>query len=144
MSSPSCVPVSSAKTEFVEFVSGLPQLRKLVNMRDSDGDTALHLAVEKCNPEMVAIILHHPDIDVTVINNKSDPATWKLNSDDINAKTINWVRIFLSTLLAYTTQTSTNKKIKLIIMKGSTAGFLNCLKSTVTINFLGSKDTSDY
>ena len=92
--------VWNEETEFVEFVLGLPQLRKLVNMRDSNGDTALHLAVKKCNPEMVTILLHHPDIDVTVINNKSDPAAWKLNSDDTNAKTINWVRIFLSKLLA--------------------------------------------
>ena len=67
------------KTEFVEFVLGLPHLRKLVNMRDSDGDTALHLAVEKCNPEMVAILLRHQDIDATVINNKALP-TWKLSS----------------------------------------------------------------
>ena len=45
------------KTEFIKFVLGLPQLRKLVNMRDSNGDTPLHLAVKKCNPEMVAILL---------------------------------------------------------------------------------------
>jgi len=132
------------KTEFVEFVLGLPQLRKLVNMPNSNGDTALHLAVERCNPTMVAALLLHQDIDVTVLNNINQAATWKLSGAYTNAKTLNWVRIFLSTLLAYTTQTSTNKKIKLIIMKGSTAGFLNCLKSTVTINFLGSKDTSDY
>ena len=136
--------VLSEKTEFVEFVLGLPQLRKLVNMPNSNGDTALHLAVERCNPTMVAALLLHQDIDVTVLNNINQAATWKLSGAYTNAKTLNWVRIFLSTLLAYTTQTSTNKKIKLIIMKGSTAGFLNCLKSTVTINFLGSKDTSDY
>jgi len=98
------------KTEFIKFVLALPQLRKLVNMRDSNGDTPLHLAVKKCNPEMVAILLRHQAIDVTIINNAAIPATWKLSSDDNNAKTINWVRIFLSTLLAYTTQTSTKKK----------------------------------
>jgi len=42
--------VWNEETEFVEFVLGLPQLRKLVNMPNSNGDTALHLAVERCNP----------------------------------------------------------------------------------------------
>ena len=98
------------KTEFVEFVLGLPQLRKLVNKRDSNGDTALHLAVLRCHPKMVAALLLHQDIDVTVLNNINQAATWKLSGAYTNAKTLNWVRIFLSTLLVYTTQTSTKKK----------------------------------
>jgi len=89
---------------------------------------------------MVAILLRHQAIDVTIINNAAIPATWKLSSDDNNAKTINWVRIFLSTLLAYTNKHQEKK----IILKERTEGFLNCLKSTVTINFLVSRDTSDH
>ncbi|RLM69413.1 protein ACCELERATED CELL DEATH 6-like isoform X1 [Panicum miliaceum] len=50
--------VWSQQTEFVEFVLGSPQLGKLVNMRNkNDGATALHLAVHKCNPKMVAALL---------------------------------------------------------------------------------------
>ncbi|RLM70125.1 protein ACCELERATED CELL DEATH 6-like isoform X2 [Panicum miliaceum] len=82
--------VWSEKTEFVEFVLGLPQLRKLVNMQDSDGETALHLAIGKCNPKMVAALLLHQDIDVTVIDNSAGPATWKLSGSNANAKTLNW------------------------------------------------------
>ncbi|PVH33790.1 hypothetical protein PAHAL_8G066200 [Panicum hallii] len=78
------------KMEFVEFVLGLPQLRTLVNMQDSDGETALHLAVGKCNPKMVTALLLHQDIDFTVINNLADPATWNLSSAATNAKTLNW------------------------------------------------------
>ncbi|WVZ49506.1 hypothetical protein U9M48_000860, partial [Paspalum notatum var. saurae] len=103
--------------EFVQFIleenSGL---RKLVNMqlqvkaertvRDGDtvqvvpllqySDTALHLAVEKCNPDMVSALPHHPDIDITVIDKDNCAAIWRLaESESKNyAKTINWNKIF--------------------------------------------------
>ena len=102
--------VSNVHMDFAEFVVYSPQLRKLINMQASNGDTALHLAVEKCNPKMVTTLLLHQDIDVTVLNNINQAATWKLSGAYTNAKTLNWVRIFLSTLLVYTTQTSTKKK----------------------------------
>ena len=38
------VAVSSVKTEFVKFVLGSHQLQHLINMADSRGETALHLA----------------------------------------------------------------------------------------------------
>ncbi|RLM57921.1 hypothetical protein C2845_PM18G03270 [Panicum miliaceum] len=86
--------------EFVEFVLGLPQLRTLVNMQNSDGETALHLAVRKCNPKMVTALLLHQDIDFTVINNLADPATWKLSSAATNAKTLNWNEVSMLMLKA--------------------------------------------
>jgi len=48
---------------------------------------------------MVAALLLHQDIDVTVLNNKGIPvpANWKLPTD--HAKTLNWVRMFSLTLL---------------------------------------------
>ena len=61
--------VWQGQMEFVDFVLGLPQFGRHINMRNKDGDTALHLAVQKCNPKMVAALLLHPDIDVTVLNN---------------------------------------------------------------------------
>ncbi|KAG2560985.1 hypothetical protein PVAP13_8KG114600 [Panicum virgatum] len=87
------------KTEFVEFVLGLPHLRKLVNMRDSDGDTALHLAVLKWNPKMVAALLLYQDIDVTVENNEAADATYRL-SVDTKAKTLNWNEVSMLMLKA--------------------------------------------
>ncbi|CAN6380939.1 unnamed protein product [Urochloa humidicola] len=80
--------------EFVEFLLGSTQLFKLVNMRNSAGVTALHLAVRKCNPKMVAALLHHQDIDVTVLDNIGASAIWKLNDATNHAKTLNWVRMF--------------------------------------------------
>ncbi|WVZ49470.1 hypothetical protein U9M48_000828 [Paspalum notatum var. saurae] len=88
--------------EFVQFIlEENSSLRKLVNMQlmvevehelRYDG-TALHLAVEKCNPKMVRALLHHPDIDITVINEKNCAAIWKLSHSDNYAKTINWETI---------------------------------------------------
>jgi ankyrin repeat protein len=63
--------------KFVDFVLRSPQFGRLINMRNEGGDTALHLAVQKCNPKMVAALLLHPDIDVTVLNNNRINATWK-------------------------------------------------------------------
>jgi ankyrin repeat protein len=84
------------QTEFVEFVLGSPQLRKLVNMRDSDGETPLHLAVRMCNPKIVAALLrHNKDIDVTMLHNTGEPAFSRLvHEADEDAKTLNWVHIF--------------------------------------------------
>ncbi|KAJ1276884.1 hypothetical protein BS78_05G250600, partial [Paspalum vaginatum] len=67
-------------TEFVKFVLDSSQLHRLVNTRTIDGDTLLHLAVRKRNPEMVAALLLHQDTDVTLLN----------NDDASQAKTLNW------------------------------------------------------
>ncbi|KAG2559199.1 hypothetical protein PVAP13_8NG293652 [Panicum virgatum] len=88
--------VAYEQTEFVEFVLGSPQLGKLVNIRrKNDGRTALHLAVEKCNPKMVAALLRHPDIDVTVMENDGVPAAWLLFDATDHAKTLNWNEVFM-------------------------------------------------
>uniref|UniRef100_A0A453GWU6 Uncharacterized protein n=1 Tax=Aegilops tauschii subsp. strangulata TaxID=200361 RepID=A0A453GWU6_AEGTS len=80
----------AAYREFVEFVLRTPILRKLVNMQDKNGRTALHLAVARCNPRAVAALLSHVDIDATLLDNKGDIAAWELYSVMKNAKTINW------------------------------------------------------
>jgi len=91
------IAVQSQQTEFVKFVLGLPQLQKLVNMRDENGDTALHVAVRKCDPKMVAALLLHRDIDIAVVNNNGYPVNRTLPTD--RAKTLNWVRMFSLTLV---------------------------------------------
>ncbi|XP_072151623.1 protein ACCELERATED CELL DEATH 6 isoform X2 [Setaria viridis] len=92
--------VWNEQTEFVEFVLGSPQLRRLVNMRDSNGNTALHMAVEKCNPKMVASLLLHQDTDVTVLNNNGASAHWILYGATDHAKTLNWNEVSMLMLKA--------------------------------------------
>lgn len=89
--------VVSDQTDFVNFVLTAQQLRKLVNMRDATGRTALHLSVSKCMPKMLKALLHHQDIDVTVFTSKGIPATWTFDDAIKSAKSLQWVR-YLSSL----------------------------------------------
>ncbi|XP_048566549.1 ankyrin repeat-containing protein ITN1-like isoform X2 [Triticum urartu] len=84
------VAVYDDQVEFTEFILRTPQLRKLINMQDSNGKTALHLAVEKFNPKMVVALLSHDDIDTTVLDNKGVTPAWVLAHVIDHAKTLNW------------------------------------------------------
>ena len=98
--------VDYEKTEFVEFVLGSPQLGKLINMQNSVGDTALSMAVLKCNPKMVASLLHHQDTDVTVVNNGGVPVKGNLYGATDHAKTLNWVRIHVCSVCCWSTKSA--------------------------------------
>ncbi|XP_062197953.1 ankyrin repeat-containing protein At5g02620-like [Phragmites australis] len=87
-------------TEFVKFVLGSQQLRKVINMRDEYGRTALYLAVQRCNPKMIAALLLHPDIDVTVLNNRGAPPTWTLPDALNSAKSLKWNEVSMLMLKA--------------------------------------------
>ncbi|OEL23057.1 hypothetical protein BAE44_0015925 [Dichanthelium oligosanthes] len=92
--------VWSGQTEFVQFVLGSQKLRKLVNAQDSHGETALHLAVRMCNPKLVAALLMHQDIDVTVHATHGSPPNWALSTADDRAKTLNWNEVSMLMLKA--------------------------------------------
>uniref|UniRef100_A0A8R7U1J2 PGG domain-containing protein n=2 Tax=Triticum urartu TaxID=4572 RepID=A0A8R7U1J2_TRIUA len=83
--------------EFVEFIleAETTQLRKVVNMQDIDGKTALHHAVQKCNPKMVAALLSRKDIDKTVIDKFSGSAVRELSNNMHHVKTVNWNEVIM-------------------------------------------------
>ncbi|KAM0859630.1 hypothetical protein ACQ4PT_047062 [Festuca glaucescens] len=85
--------VEAGQTKFAEFILGTPQLRKLINMRDGKGKTALHYAVQKCNPRIVAALLSHMDTDTTLLDKGGLPAVWELRNTTDRAKTLNWNEI---------------------------------------------------
>ncbi|KAF2910377.1 hypothetical protein DAI22_11g095800 [Oryza sativa Japonica Group] len=88
-------------TEFVEFILGAPQLGKLINMRDGKGKTALHHAVRKCNPKIVAALLRKgARIDCTMLDQNRDPAIWELSEAMQHAKTLNWSEVSMLMLQA--------------------------------------------
>uniref|UniRef100_A0A0E0BHB4 PGG domain-containing protein n=1 Tax=Oryza glumipatula TaxID=40148 RepID=A0A0E0BHB4_9ORYZ len=89
------IAVSEGHLEFVKFILESPYLRKLVNMRDDDGNTALHYAVKKCDPRMVAALLSHQDTDVTVLNEVGGEAAWELEGATDYAKTLNWNEVLM-------------------------------------------------
>ncbi|KAE8771513.1 ankyrin repeat-containing protein [Hordeum vulgare] len=80
---------------FVQFILKKKQLRKVINMQDIDGKTALHHAVQKCNPKMVAALLSCKDIDKTVIDNISGSAVRELSHNMHSAKTLNWNEVIM-------------------------------------------------
>jgi ankyrin repeat protein len=84
--------VQADQEEFVKFVLKTPLLRKVVNMQNNNGTTALHNAVQNCNPRIVVGLLSHENIDVTVLDKLGSPAAWQLWGFIENAKTLNWVR----------------------------------------------------
>lgn len=86
--------VDSGQTEFVEFILQSHQLRKLINVRDMNGKTALHCAVQKCHPKMVSHLLRHNDTDFTMVASNGRAAAWELVDSIRNAKTLNWVCVF--------------------------------------------------
>ncbi|KAM0889759.1 hypothetical protein ACQ4PT_027499 [Festuca glaucescens] len=89
------------QAEFVEFVLKAPLLRKVVNMQTNDGKTALHIAVQKCNPRIVVDLLSHEDIDTTIQDNHGNPAAWELGNLMQNAKTLNWNEVIMLMSKAY-------------------------------------------
>ncbi|CAN6362616.1 unnamed protein product [Urochloa humidicola] len=86
--------------EFAKFVLGSEKLRKLINMQDKSGETALHIAVRNCNPKMVAALLHHRDIDITILSEAGQTATWVLFNSSDDARTLNWNEVYMLMLKA--------------------------------------------
>ncbi|CAM0885555.1 unnamed protein product [Alopecurus aequalis] len=85
----------SEQVEFVEFSLKEKLLNKLVNVQDRDGKTALHYAVQKCNPRLVDALLSHEDIDATLLDNNGVSAAWELSGLKRNAKTLNWNEVIM-------------------------------------------------
>nr|CAB3489511.1 unnamed protein product [Digitaria exilis] len=56
--------------------------------------------VRKCNPKMVAALLHHHDVDVTMQNTEGAIANWKLFNASHHAKTLNWNEVSMLMLKA--------------------------------------------
>ncbi|CAN6374758.1 unnamed protein product [Urochloa humidicola] len=86
--------------EFMKFILRSPQMCKLVNIRGGSGGDTAHLAVRQCNPEMVAALLLHQDIDVTMINSKCNTANWILSAAMDHGKTLNWNKVSMLLLKA--------------------------------------------
>uniref|UniRef100_A0A453GI09 PGG domain-containing protein n=1 Tax=Aegilops tauschii subsp. strangulata TaxID=200361 RepID=A0A453GI09_AEGTS len=88
------IAVQNGHLEFVEFILKRPQLRKLINMQDMDGKTALHYAIQQCDPKLVAALLAYDDIiDTTILDNHGNSAASQLSSITDDDKPLDWVRI---------------------------------------------------
>ncbi|XP_020163572.1 uncharacterized protein [Aegilops tauschii subsp. strangulata] len=87
------IAVKNGHLEFVKFILQTRQLRKLINMQDKVGRTALHYAVEQCDPRLVAALLSHGSIDPTILDNRGNSAASQLSSITIVDKTLDWKEV---------------------------------------------------
>ncbi|KAJ1685332.1 hypothetical protein LUZ63_016722 [Rhynchospora breviuscula] len=87
--------VHQGHEEFVLFVLKTPQLYKLINMRNKDGETALHIAVRNCNPKIVGALLAHSVTDLTVLNNRGISTEGPLAENTERAKSLNWNKVLM-------------------------------------------------
>lgn len=62
-------------------------------MQDKVGRTALHYAVEQCDPRLVAALLSHESIDPTILDNRGNSAASQLSSITIDDKTLDWKEV---------------------------------------------------
>lgn len=79
------------RPNFVDYILRTPQLHRLINQADNNGDLPLHYAARDCKPEILRSLLSHKRQDYTAVNAK------KLNAVDIVYgkthlfKTLKWV-----------------------------------------------------
>lgn len=90
------IAVQNGHREFVQFAMRTSQLRKLINMQDMDGKTALHYAVQQCDPRLLSCLLSHKDIDTTILDNCGTSAALQLSRIiDLDDETLEWKEMWM-------------------------------------------------
>ncbi|KAM0826053.1 hypothetical protein ACQ4PT_069140 [Festuca glaucescens] len=92
--------VRNSRLEFVKFIMTIPQLGELVNLQDKHGRTALHYAVENCDPGLVAVLLSHKSVDTTLTDNDGKSAASQLSGIANEDNLLDWVEVFFLMLEA--------------------------------------------
>ncbi|KAJ1685377.1 hypothetical protein LUZ63_016767 [Rhynchospora breviuscula] len=87
--------VQTRQEEFVDYIIKTPHLHKLINMRNKHGETALHIAVRKCDPKMVRALLVDKAANLTVANSKGALPEDVLAVNSDRAKTLNWNEVLM-------------------------------------------------
>ncbi|XP_057984391.1 protein ACCELERATED CELL DEATH 6 [Hevea brasiliensis] len=60
----------NGKDNVVRYILATPELRKILNEKDNNGDTPLHLAAGYCHPGVVLSLTRHKEINLHVRNNE--------------------------------------------------------------------------
>ncbi|KAJ4761319.1 ankyrin repeat family protein [Rhynchospora pubera] len=84
------IAIQSEHQEFVDFILQTPQLHRLVNQPNKDGDLPLHLAAQLCNPEILRSLLSHKGQDYTAVSLKNFNAVDLTFGQDQKLKTLKW------------------------------------------------------
>ncbi|KAJ3686505.1 hypothetical protein LUZ61_015669 [Rhynchospora tenuis] len=86
--------VNNEQLVFVDFILRTPQLHRLINQVDIDGDLALHYAARLCNPEILCSLLSHKGQDYTANSGRNINAVDSVMGQDNLMKTIKWNESF--------------------------------------------------
>ncbi|KAJ3690712.1 hypothetical protein LUZ61_019876 [Rhynchospora tenuis] len=82
--------INNERQEFVDFILRTPQLHRLINQPDENGELPLHHAARLCNPEILRSLLSHKGQDYTAVSLKNLNAVDMTFGQDQKLKTLKW------------------------------------------------------
>lgn len=84
----------SGKTDVVHYILKNRKLQMLVNQKDDDGNTPLHLATKHCRPKIVSGLIQYDGIKIDAINNEGltalDTAEQSMEDTASLGKVLTW------------------------------------------------------
>ncbi|KAJ3691413.1 hypothetical protein LUZ61_020577 [Rhynchospora tenuis] len=86
--------INNERQDFVDFILRTPQLHRLINQVDKDGDLPIHYAAGHCNPDILRSLLSHKEQDYTALNAKNFNAVDMVCSKTKLLKTLKWNESF--------------------------------------------------
>ncbi|KAJ1695546.1 hypothetical protein LUZ63_012244 [Rhynchospora breviuscula] len=89
------IAINSEKLQFVDFILSTPQLHRLINQHDADGNLPLHSAAISCNSQILRSLLNHEGQDYTArtaIGNNAVDTVMAAENDFM--KTLKWNESF--------------------------------------------------
>lgn len=63
------VAAASGKLNVIKYILETPRLKSLINERDKDGNTPLHLATKHWHPKLVSALTWDNEVDLRLVNN---------------------------------------------------------------------------
>ena len=63
------VAAASGKLNVIKYILETPRLKSLINERDKDGNTPVHLATKHWHPKLVSALTWDNEVDLRLVNN---------------------------------------------------------------------------
>ncbi|KAJ3687645.1 hypothetical protein LUZ61_016809 [Rhynchospora tenuis] len=88
------IAINSEKLQFVEFILSTPQLHRLINQDDVDGNLPLHSAAILCNSQILRSLLNHKGQDYSARTATGNNAVDTVMAAENEMKTLKWSESF--------------------------------------------------
>ncbi|KAJ3691414.1 hypothetical protein LUZ61_020578 [Rhynchospora tenuis] len=86
--------INHEQQNFVDFILRTPQLHRLINQVDKNGNLPIHSAAAQCNPDILRPLLSHKEQDYSALNVKSFHAVDMVFGRKKLWKTLKWNESF--------------------------------------------------